>query len=315
MIVWLVAAAVALVPLLAGGRIAERLAGAGWTHRCPRAALVMWQAIGLAGGLGAVGIGLVASVAPLAAVFPHGAHTLIRQILDGRGLDGLGPAHIVALVWSAGLIGWLSLHTVRAAVRTVRAQNRQRLLVDVAADPSVLHDVYVLPGARPVAYCIPGRRARIVLSTGTLDLLDAEETEAVLGHERAHAAGRHDLLLLPFLALAQAFPWLPAASTARRVVPVLLEMLADDQARRVHGELPLARALVRMAAPAAGPAAAGSLALADTAVVHRVERLLRGRPQQPGWVPAIAYCAAGLLLSGPLAVLVAPVLCITIWRI
>ncbi|WP_329081247.1 M56 family metallopeptidase [Streptosporangium sp. NBC_01469] len=313
MIVWLIAAAVALVPLLAGGRAAERLAGAGWTHRCPRAALVMWQAIGLAGGMGAIGIGLVAAVAPLAAVFPHGAHTLIRQILDGRGLDGLGGAHIGALAWSAGLIGWLSLHTVRAAVRTLRAQRRQRLLVDVVADPSLLPDAYVLPDAQPVAYCIPGRRARVVLSTGTLDLLDGEEVEAVLGHERAHAAGRHDLLLLPFLALAQAFPGLPAATTARQVVPVLLEMLADDRARRVHGELPLARALVRMAAPKAGPAAAGTLALADTAVVDRVERLLRGHPQ-PGWMSAAAYCAAGLLLSGPVAVLVAPVLCITVWR-
>ncbi|SNT34172.1 Peptidase family M48 [Streptosporangium subroseum] len=315
MIVWLIATAAALVPLLLGGRATARLAGADWTHRCPRAALVMWQAIGLAGGTGAIGIGLVAAVAPLAAVFPHGAHTLVRQLFDGRGLAGLGPMHIAALVWSAGLIGWLSLHTVRITVRTVRAQSRQRLLVDVAADPCVIHDAYVLPGARPVAYCIPGRRARIVLSTGTLELLGAEELEAVLSHERAHATGRHDLLLLPFLALAHAFPWLPTATTARQVVPVLLEMLADDRARRVHGELPLARALVRMAAPMTGPTAAGSLALADAAVVDRVERLLRGRQPQPGWVPAAAYCTAGLLLSGPLAVLIAPVLCITIWRI
>ena len=208
MIVWLVAAAAALVPLLFGGRAAQRLAGAGWTHRCPRAALVMWQAIGLAGGLGAIGIGLVAAVAPLAAVFPHGAHTLIRQVLDGRGLAGMGPAHIAALVWSVGLVGWLSLHTVRVAVRTARAQSRQRLLVDVVADLSVVPGVYVLPGVHPVAYCIPGRRARIVLSAGTLELLGAEELEAVLSHERAHALGRHDLLLLPFLALARAFPWL-----------------------------------------------------------------------------------------------------------
>ncbi|MDP9867839.1 MULTISPECIES: M56 family metallopeptidase [Streptosporangium] len=315
MTVWLIAAAVALVPLLLGGRAAERLAGAGWTHRCPRAALVMWQAIGLAGGLGAIGIGLVAAVAPLAAVFPHGAHTLFRQLVEGRGLDGLGPAHVAALVWSVGLIGWLALHTVRAALGTVRAQRRQRLLVDVVADPCVLRDAYVLPGERPVAYCIPGRRARIVLSAGAVELLGAEELEAVLGHERAHAAGRHDLLLLPFLALAQAFPWLPAAGTARQVVPVLLEMLADDRARRAHGELPLARALVRMAATATGPAPAGGLALADTAVVHRLERLISGPQRQPRWVPAAAYCAAGLLLSGPAAVLVAPVLCITIWRI
>ncbi|MGI5158769.1 M48 family metalloprotease [Microbispora sp. CA-102843] len=54
--------------------------------------------------------------------------------------------------------------------------------------------------------CVPGRRARIVLSRGTLDLLERQELLAVLGHERAHARGRHDLILLPFIALADAFP-------------------------------------------------------------------------------------------------------------
>ena len=78
--------------------------------------------------------------------------------------------------------------------------------------------------------------------------------------------------LLPFVVLAHAFPWPPAARTARETVAVLLEMIADDHACRAHGTLPLARALVRMAAGEPGPAGAG--------VVERLRRLLTG-PSSP----------------------------------
>ncbi|MGW0198068.1 M56 family metallopeptidase [Nonomuraea sp. NPDC003201] len=310
MIAWLIAAGIALLPLALGDQAARRLAGAAWTHRCPRAALALWQAIGVAAGLGAVGLGLVAAVAPLAAVFPHGAHTLARQIVSGHGLDGLGPVQLLALTWSAGLMSWLLIHTVRTTTKTIRERRRQRLLVDVVADHSPAHDVYVLPVAEHVAYCVPGRHRRIVLSQGTLDALTAQELQTVLEHERAHARGHHDLALLPFVALEHAFPWLACARTARQTVAVLLEMIADDHASRAHGELPLARALVRMATCGPGPGLA-SFGLADAGVVERLQRLLSER-RQSHWVPAAAYSAAGLLLSGPVAVLIAPVVCITV---
>ncbi|MEV3982682.1 M56 family metallopeptidase [Nonomuraea sp. NPDC049758] len=310
MIAWFVAAGAALLPVTLGGRVARALAGAAWSYRCPRAALALWQAIGLGAGLGAVGLGLVAAVAPPAAVFPHGMHTLLRQIVSGHGLDGLGPLHLLALAWSAGLLSWLAVHTARATAKTLRERRRQRLLVDVVADHHPAYDAYVLPVAGQVAYCVPGRRRRIVLSQGTLDALAPAELRAVLEHERAHARGRHHLALLPFVALSHAFSWLPAARTAREAVAVLLEMIADDHARRLHGELPLARALVRMAAGGAAPGVA-TFALADAGVVERLERLLDGRGR-PRWVSAAAYSAAVLQLSGPLAVLIAPLVCLAL---
>ncbi|MFD9941635.1 M56 family metallopeptidase [Nonomuraea sp. NPDC059023] len=316
---WLVVAGMALLPAVFGGRVAAALAGAEWARRHPRAALVLWQAIGLAGGLGAVGVGLVAAVAPLAAAFPHGMHTFGHQVVDGRGLDGLGPGHHLALAWSAALIAWLVAHTARTAVRTVAGQRRQRTLVDILADRvderevglglPAGREVYVLPGAAPVAYCVPGWRSRVVLSRGALDLLDPAELRAVLAHERAHARGRHDLFLMPFAALAAAFPWLPVVKAARRAVPVLLEMLADDQARRVSGDRTLARAIVLMAVPK-GPE--GAFRLADEGVAQRVERLL-GTSRGRRWIPAAVYTAALVLMSGPVAVLVAPVACGAFW--
>ncbi|MEU4575584.1 M56 family metallopeptidase [Nonomuraea sp. NPDC023979] len=310
MIAWLVAAGVALLPVALGDRAARALAGAAWTHRCPRAALVLWHAAGASAGLGAIGLGLVAAVAPSAAVFPHGVHTLVGRIAGGHGLAGLGPAHLVALAWSAGLTAWLVVHTARVAAGTLRERRRRRLLIDVVADHSPEHDAYILPASGRVAYCVPGRRRRIVLSQGALDALSAQELAAVLGHERAHARGHHDLALLPFVALARAFPWLPAARTARRAVAVLLEMVADDHARRAHGGLPLAGALVRMTAGGPGPQAS-TPALAEQGVVERLQRLLTER-ERPRWAPAAACSTAGLLLSGPLAVLVAPLVCAAI---
>ncbi|MFB4268463.1 M56 family metallopeptidase [Nonomuraea sp. GTA35] len=166
------------------------------------------------------------------------------------------------------------------------------MLVDVVADHWPDHDAYVLPVAERVASCVPGRHRRIVLSQGTVVLLTTQELDAVLRHERAPARGRHDLALLPFVALTHAFPWLTPVRTARQAVAVLLEMIADDHACRAHGELPLARALVRMAAGESAPGPAATFALADAGVVERLQRLL-SRRDQPRWVPAAASSTAG----------------------
>ncbi|WP_329430285.1 M56 family metallopeptidase [Streptosporangium sp. NBC_01495] len=308
MTAWTLAAGIALLPLLLGGQVTVRLASAAWTSRRPRAALVLWQAIGLSAGLGAFGLGLIAAVAPLAAAFPHGAHVLGDQIVDGRGLSGLGWGHVAALLWSLSLPAWLLAHTARTLTRAAAGQRRQRLLIDLVADLDRGYGAYVLPEARPVAYCVPGRQTRVVVSRGTLERLSPRHVHAVLAHERAHARGHHDLVLLPFAALAQAFPILSAPRTAMRAVSVLLEMLADDQARRHHGDLVLAQAIVQMITPGEQQPA-HTLALTQLDVAQRLQRLLTDAAT-PGRGTAIAaYSAAAGLLSGPLTVLVAPIIC------
>ncbi|WP_066366527.1 M56 family metallopeptidase [Herbidospora mongoliensis] len=292
---WLLSALVALLPM----SMSARLAKAEWTWRHPRAALALWQAVALSAGLGAITAGLVAAVAPLGAVFPHGMHTFVRGLASGHGLHGLGLTEFAALTWSAGVLVWLGAHTFKAAFSALAERRRQRLLVDVAAEHLPDFDVYVLPSARRLAYCVPGAGGRVVLSQGAIDSLSAAELQAVLKHERAHAAGRHDLVLLPFVALSRAFGWLPFARTARQAVAVLLEMIADDHAR---DPLPLARALVMMAQPAP----AGGLGAADAGVVERVRRLVARGRQAVWWVSVLVYSSALLVLSGPVAVLVAP---------
>ncbi|GAA2778767.1 M56 family metallopeptidase [Nonomuraea dietziae] len=92
------------------------------------------------------------------------------------------------------------------------------------------------PGA--AAYCVPGLRSHVVVSSGTLALLSHDELTAVLAHESAHVRERHDLVLLPFGALRRALPWSKVVRDAQAQVELLVEMAADDRARRYCSPTP-----------------------------------------------------------------------------
>ena len=66
------------------------LARAQWTHRAPRAAVALWQAIGISGALAAIGFGLAVTVLPAHAGLRGGIARLGRQVMAGRPLQGLG---------------------------------------------------------------------------------------------------------------------------------------------------------------------------------------------------------------------------------
>ena len=130
----------------------------------------------------------------------------------------------------------------------------------------------VLDSPQPAAYCVVGRPATIVLTSGTIALLGPGQLRAVLAHERAHLAGRHNTLILLTRALAQAVPGVPLFRGGAERVAVLAEMCADDRAARVSGRPALVTALLAMATGAAVPEAA--LGTAASAVAARVDRLL-----------------------------------------
>lgn len=178
--------------------------------RHPVAALLAWQAIGAGAGLAAIGAGLAAG-GPVAAA-PVAAYLL-------------------------GMSAWVT-------VRTLARRRSHRDLLDLVGTP-----MPSLPGGRlvvsgtPVAYCLPGRRPRLVLTSAVLASLAPAALDAVVAHERAHLSQRHHLVLLPFAAWAAALPFLPAARTARASVALLVEALADDTARARVGVAPLMDAL------------------------------------------------------------------------
>jgi Zn-dependent protease with chaperone function len=176
-----------------------------------------------------------------------------------------------------------------------------------------------VPGALVVdypaaaAYCVPGLRSRIVISAGALDLLDQAELAAVLAHERAHLRERHDLVLLPFTALARAFPWSVLVQRCYASVALLVEMLADDHAARQRPARELVTALIRVGAAGSPGTPAGTLAIAgedadicDSGVTARVERLLTPAPGLCLAARILVGSTAAVLVVVPAALLVMP---------
>jgi Zn-dependent protease with chaperone function len=156
----------------------------------------------------------------------------------------------------------------------------------------------VLETPQPAVYCVPGRPATIVLTTGALAVLDRPQLLAVLAHERAHLAGRHHLLVTLGKAARVGFPGVPLFSRGADEVARLAEMRADDVAARRSGRDTLLQALVAMGTGRPLPAPSASLAATGGAVAVRVRRLL----DPPSGASRACY---GVALAGVLLALAA----------
>jgi Zn-dependent protease with chaperone function len=293
------------------------LASARWPYRSPAAAILLWQALGLSWGLAAVGalagLGAVPGRYGVAGGALSGASRALRDATAlGSGASALSAAtklavpaaRLAVLAASAALLALLCWVLVAASATVIVARRRHRALLSLLAhgDPKV-PGALVVDHPAAAAYCVPGLRSQIVISAGTLKVLDQAELAAVLAHERAHVRARHDLVLLPFCALARAFPRARLVRRARATVALLVEMLADDQALRQRPARELATALLRVGVSGAGQTPWGALAAADDEVVARVTRLLT--PQARLSVPAqVLICsAAALLVAVPVTLL------------
>jgi Zn-dependent protease with chaperone function len=137
----------------------------------------------------------------------------------------------------------------------------------------------VLDDPRPVAYCVAGRPAAIVVTSGAISVLNEVQLSAVLAHERAHLAGRHSLLTTLTRCLAATFPRVPLFAKGADEVARLAELAADDTAARSASPCDLVTALLAIATGTAVPGTAtapqGALAAASYAVPARVQRLLQ----------------------------------------
>ena len=305
------AASLAVLAVLLAWPVPALISRVRWPRRDPLVALVCWQAIGLAGGLSMIGSLLVHGLAPWGhALLPAG-----WALLSGRPAgDPVRGDHWVALtlagVLAAELVGVLLL----SWVRTARTRRRHRALLELVVEPSAaIPDTRLLEHPAPVAFCIPGARPLLVLSSGIVAELDDDQLAAVVAHERAHLKEHHHLLLLPFVAWQAALPVLPAAERAHAAVRELVEMRADDVAL---ASLPgsgarraLAQAIVAAAEGAGGGGVPdGALAVTGSATAARVVRLLDPpRPLPPSARGAALLCA-GLLLLLPTALLLLPAL-------
>ncbi|GAA4180143.1 M56 family metallopeptidase [Streptosporangium oxazolinicum] len=285
---------------------AWRFTRARWTYRAPHVAIVLWQALGVTWGLAGTGALLGYALEPYGEGVLHGLHEFaISAFGGGRGLPTpYDLPRVLALVAGLTALAVLILVLLAAGAQTLRARQRHRtLLALIAREDPVVPGVRVLDHPGATAYCVPGLRSQVVVSEGALKLLSADELSAVLAHEAAHVRERHDLVLLPFAALRRALPWSRVVRDAQGEVGLLVEMAADDVARRGCSARRLATALLRFGTAGAVPAPHGALGAANSAaaVMARVERLVNPGPVLPlGIRYAIVAFSVVLTSSAPL---------------
>jgi Zn-dependent protease with chaperone function len=301
------------------------LSRAHWPGRSPSTALLLWQAIALAGGLSMIGAMLVYGLEPIGDDLLAGLRSLAGMVFRNEPTTALGFWHIFALSAAALLSAHLVFTLLLTYYKIQRQRRRHRELLALLASPSADGSrTMVISHDSPVAYCLPGgARSVTVLSDGLMAALEPDELRAVLSHENAHLSQRHHLLLWAFAAWRQALPWLPTTRLAQETVNSLIEMLADDVALKTESKTTLIKAIAIVASGAPGApgapgarmafgegdagqpgATGGAGAMVTTA--SRVSRLLTPRPPLPAPLRYAVLGACLLLLALPTALLLVP---------
>ncbi|MGN9842639.1 M56 family metallopeptidase [Nonomuraea sp. H19] len=273
-----------------------------WADRAPRLAIVLWQAAGVSVVASAVLAAL--AIAVPAEVVGHGLAGLFEacaaMLSDGSGLTWAGAGALLA----AGAVLARVAYCGAAVLLRAGAERREHaaMLGLLGRRDSELGAVVIDYDER-LAYCVPGRHAQMVITTGALRTLAPEQVAAVLEHERAHVRGRHHLVLAAADALARAFPGVPLFGRAKGEIARLVELLADDVAARRHPRAQIAAALVRLAT---GRAPAFTLGAGGETALTRVRRMLNPEAPLGRRERLTGRLAVAVLLGGPAMVALVP---------
>lgn len=221
--------------------------------RAPAVGVAIWQGLSVS-----VVAGLLLGSAALAAgsdPLSHGIANLLETcellVQSGYGAPGgiIGP--VAGTILSLGLLVSLTWSVTRTAVAGHRRRRAWRTALQLVADRDPVTGAMVLFHPQPTAYCVPGQRGTVVVTTAAVDALTAAELRAVIDHERSHLRHHHHLVVTAAATLADALPFLPILKHAHSEIRRLVELMADDRAVAERDRSVLAAALVRICT--AGP--------------------------------------------------------------
>lgn len=277
------------------------LPAAGWVYRAPRLGLAAWHVV-----LAVVIVSLVGAVS-VVAQWPVAWDAVCawwlwsHQALTGAAGPVVQAVSLAALALLAGLGGRAALAVARSLRAARRVRSDQRALLGLVGrwEPELAAVVVEHPD--PAAYLMPGRGGTVVVTSGAVAGLPPVQLAAVLAHERAHAAGRHHVLVRGARLLADTLPALEVTGRAAAQIERLVEMRADEVAACGHSRADLARALVTCVEASAVTRPAGAVAATGGDALERVHRLL--------WPPAPLSGAARVSVAAGLgAMAAAPIL-------
>ncbi len=252
--------------------------------------------IAIAGGLAA------ALTAALAALGLTGVATLAATVAGALTACVFFLAELQRIALSSLVLVGLALVSAAAFARTLLAYRRERRLLDaLPLEPlndeslaAVARDAhlrpYLTPARRPAAFCFGLLRPRVVVTTGLLNRLNADEQAAVLWHEAEHARAYEPAKCLLAQLAASTFVWMPALRDLLDRFLLVKEISADRRSIAHTSRDALARALSEVASvPSLAAVGAGDFASG------RIERLFQpDAPLSPLFRPwRLAASAAG----------------------
>lgn len=272
------AAVLAAYAALVGAAAPRVLARSRWPHRAPALAVAVWLLL-----MATFVVSLTLAVYHLAMTEQH-VHDGLVGLLSACGLAEGAPVGAgdptfrdAALLLAPTGVVLLPVAWLLRTAGTARAERRRRLAeLELIGRPSPAYGATIVEHPVAAVYCLPARPARVVVTRGALDALDDEQLRAVLAHERAHIDGRHHLVQILLRAFARAFPRLPLARHGQEQALLLLEMVADDRALRLHSRDALATALCEVAA---GRAPSPALGMGGPSALVRLRRVLTPQPR------------------------------------
>lgn len=230
------------------------------------------------------------------ACLPHGPPT---------GRAGCGAASCGGIgAWAPAALGLAALAPLAwQAVRLLAAAQRSTPTTAALAGARPRRTaggtvVWVLPAAQPAAHTCGLRHPHAIVTRGLLDLLNADEQQAVCEHEAAHLRLGHPRLLLAGATIARAYGVLPGVQRTFSGLRRELEAAADDAAATVVGTAPLLSALARVGltrtASPAGPGTAAAEFADPDHLRYRLHRLQH--PTPPDRRTDTLLMAAGIAL-------------------
>lgn len=181
-----------------------------------------------------------------------------------------------------GIGAWAALAASAVSV-TARIRARRATL-------RMTHDG-VASSSAPVAYAVPGRPGRVIVSEGMLNTLDNAERRVLYAHEHSHLRRRHHRFRQVADIAAAAVPIL---APLNRQVRFATERWADEDAVREVGDRRLVARAVARAALASSGAGVGPAALGinGSGARARVEALMT--PPSGSTASTFAWVSLGM---------------------
>lgn len=180
------------------------------------------------------GLGVVSAVFVLMRLFeswrvtPHAASHRIAIFGQKLSYPSANAGAIVMIALAAyGLT--VTVMAISGMFRELVASRRLHRQLTLH-HPRALWDALVIDDERPEAFCAGLLRPRVYISTGALALLDDSGVEAVLAHERHHAARLDPLRLATSRVLARALFLVPGLGELGSRQQALAELGADESA-------------------------------------------------------------------------------------